>query len=204
MKISLHNVSFKYGNGLAVLDDVSMVIDTPGIYGIVGANGAGKSTLFDLLMGFRQPDSGEIVFDGIEKKSMLLQQATFSDLLTLQENLKLVGAVRGYSIAEKVESRLRDDGRSDLITRKYGTLSGGEKRWFAVQCIIQSRAGFYIYDEPTIAIDQDYRSKIWSEIVESHSNNIVFVSGHHQDEIAAVARGIIQIDKGNISFISVC
>ncbi|WP_299865683.1 ABC transporter ATP-binding protein [uncultured Roseobacter sp.] len=202
MKISLENVSFKYGKGLAVLDDVSMTIDAPGIYGVVGANGAGKSTFFDLLMGFRQPDSGEIVFDGIEKKSMLLQKTTFSNLLTLRENLKLVSAVRGYSIVDKVERYLREDGRADLITRRYGVLSGGEKRWFAVQCIIQGQADFYIYDEPTIEIDQEYRSKIWNEIVGSQSNNIVFVSGHHHDEIAAVARGMIQIDKGNVSFLA--
>jgi branched-chain amino acid transport system ATP-binding protein len=54
----------KHFGGVAANQDVSFEVDEGDLIGIIGPNGAGKTTLFDLLTGFRRPDSGRIVFDG--------------------------------------------------------------------------------------------------------------------------------------------
>ncbi|MBU3695075.1 MAG: ATP-binding cassette domain-containing protein, partial [Rhodocyclaceae bacterium] len=62
--VSVSQLSFRYGDGPLILDDVTIDIQ-PGEYvAIVGPSGSGKSTLFRLLMGFEQPLSGSVSYDG--------------------------------------------------------------------------------------------------------------------------------------------
>lgn len=95
LKVLLEGVSYRYKNGPSILNDVSLELEGPGLYGVIGPNGSGKTTFFDLVMGARQPDKGRISLEGIATKSFLPQRTEFSDLLSLRENLELLSAVRG-------------------------------------------------------------------------------------------------------------
>lgn len=63
--IEVKNLQKKFGK-LTVLDDVSFLIDKPGIYAILGPNGSGKTTLLKSILGMVIPQSGKIIFDGEE------------------------------------------------------------------------------------------------------------------------------------------
>ncbi len=151
-------------------------------------------------MGARQPDRGRISFEGISTKSFLLQRTEFSDLLSLRENLELLSAVRGQFIVKAVASRLEQDGRGHLLNRRYGVLSGGEKRWFAVQCVVCFGSDLTIYDEPTVSIDSESREKIRASILSAHKGGIVLVSSHDQSDIDYMTSGTIGLESGNIAF----
>lgn len=49
---------------LVALDDISLEISEPGIYGFVGPNGSGKSLIFKTILGFLKPDSGQVFVHG--------------------------------------------------------------------------------------------------------------------------------------------
>jgi len=65
MILQLQNVSKRFG-GLKAVNDVSMSIGSGEIVGLIGPNGAGKTTMMNLISGAFKPDSGKIVFDGID------------------------------------------------------------------------------------------------------------------------------------------
>jgi subfamily B ATP-binding cassette protein MsbA len=62
--IEFQDVSFRYGNGPDVLQDVSLTVRTGEIVALVGPSGAGKSTLVDLVARFYDPTGGRILVDG--------------------------------------------------------------------------------------------------------------------------------------------
>ena len=63
--LSITNLSKTYANGVHALRGVTLTIDR-GLFGLLGPNGAGKSTLMRTLATLQAPDTGEIVFDGLD------------------------------------------------------------------------------------------------------------------------------------------
>lgn len=61
--LQANNINKKFG-GLQALKNVSLSINANAIYGVIGPNGAGKTTLFNVLTGFYEADSGELLFNG--------------------------------------------------------------------------------------------------------------------------------------------
>jgi len=65
MILQLQNVSKRFG-GLKAVNDVSMAVESGEIVGLIGPNGAGKTTMMNLISGALKPDSGKILFDGMD------------------------------------------------------------------------------------------------------------------------------------------
>ena len=65
-RLRLVNVTKRF-SGVVALKEVSLNVRRLETLGLVGENGAGKSTLLDIVCGVRQPDSGEIVLDGVPR-----------------------------------------------------------------------------------------------------------------------------------------
>jgi len=63
--LELSNITKKFG-GLTAVNDVSLNVKEHDIFGIIGPNGAGKTTLFNIITGFYKPDSGRILFNGVD------------------------------------------------------------------------------------------------------------------------------------------
>ena len=71
MGLKLENVKKSYGNK-TVVDSVSLEIDKPSVFGLLGTNGAGKTTTIRMLLGIIKKDSGEITWNGkkVERKNV--------------------------------------------------------------------------------------------------------------------------------------
>jgi len=63
--LEVHNIEISFG-GLKAVNDFSMVVKRNEIVGLIGPNGAGKTTCFNIISHFYKPDSGRIIFDGVE------------------------------------------------------------------------------------------------------------------------------------------
>ena len=71
MGLKLENVKKSYGDK-TVVDNISLEIDKPGVFGLLGTNGAGKTTTIRMILGIIKKDSGEITWNGktVERKNV--------------------------------------------------------------------------------------------------------------------------------------
>ena len=79
--LELKDISFERDNK-KILDKISLIIDNNKFVAITGPNGSGKSTLAKIIMGIEKPDSGRIIFNGVDITNMEINE---DDVL---ENLK--------------------------------------------------------------------------------------------------------------------
>ena len=86
--IEVENLSFRYGKRRAkVLEDFSMNLDQGSVYGLLGKNGTGKSTLLYLMAGLLRPQTGTILYKGVDVKKRFLD--TLQDMFLVPEEFAL-------------------------------------------------------------------------------------------------------------------
>jgi ATP-binding cassette subfamily B protein len=175
--LRFQQVTFRYpGSERAALQDLDLSIPAGQIVAIVGTNGAGKSTLLKLLCRFYDPQAGQITLDGIDIRTLSLQELRRMITVLFQlpvpyhataaQNIAL-GDLSATPGAVELESAARDAGAHELITRLphgYDTLLGklfaegtelswGEWQRVALARALLRQASIIILDEPTSFLD---------------------------------------------------
>ena len=170
--IELDRVSFTYVPGSRnVLNELSLRIN-PGEYiGIVGSSGCGKSTLLKLLLGFETPNSGMVLLDGKDLRS-LDKGAYRKQLGVVLQNGKLIagsiydnitithpGATMAEVNAVIDAVGLREDlnnmpmGIHTMLSENCNTISGGQQQRILIARAIIGKPAILIFDEATSALD---------------------------------------------------
>ncbi len=90
--LSVENVSKRFG-GLAAVQDLSFAIEEHEILGLIGPNGAGKSTLFNLINGVFRPDTGRVVFGGVDITGMAPYLVARAGLARTHQIVQPLGAM---------------------------------------------------------------------------------------------------------------
>ena len=153
--INLENVSLNYGKG-AVLDEVSLGIAEGARIGVVGRNGGGKSSLIRIFSGIETPNSGRVSVSGGTALG------TLSQIDSADPNDTVRNVVMGNQADHEwaSNSRARDvlnglfGGFNDeILDRKMGPLSGGERRRVALAKLLISELDLLLLDEPTNHLD---------------------------------------------------
>ncbi|MET7988695.1 MULTISPECIES: ATP-binding cassette domain-containing protein [unclassified Streptomyces] len=152
MSIALRHARVRYGP-LEALHGVSLVAPGPGLTVLLGRNGSGRTTVLRALAGAVPLTAGAVVWDGADvtrlpaferaRRGLCLvpdRRAVFGSL-TVRENLDLGAA--GLPAALDAYPRLEP-----LLTRRAGTLSGGEQRMLALARVLSARARVVLVDEP--------------------------------------------------------
>nr|VFJ98741.1 MAG: ATP-binding cassette, subfamily C [Candidatus Kentron sp. H]VFJ98749.1 MAG: ATP-binding cassette, subfamily C [Candidatus Kentron sp. H]VFK04304.1 MAG: ATP-binding cassette, subfamily C [Candidatus Kentron sp. H] len=171
------NLGFAYGDGLPVLDRLSLTIAPGEKVALVGASGGGKSTFVQILLGLYPARSGMIFFDGgpvteigldvvREHVGVVLQHpALFND--TVRNNLSLGRQVpdgmlwRALEIAQlKGEVERMPEGLDSLVGRQGIRLSGGQRQRLAVARMILTDPKIVILDEATSSLDTETESRL--------------------------------------------
>jgi len=202
--LSVHGLGKSFG-GHAVLDGVSFELALGTVTGLLGPNGAGKSTLISLVMGLLRPDHGTASIFGMPVGSaaarqchgVMLQDVELPPLLQVRELITLFR--KGYAAPMDELDVYRITGLQDLRARRYGSLSGGEKR--RVQCALAlcGNPALLLLDEPTAHMDAASKEMFWNAVVGMRSKGCcVVVVSHQRDEIHALADRLLLIDKGRI------
>lgn len=138
--IEVKNLKKSYGNVQAV-KSLSFYVESGKLFAFLGPNGAGKSTTIDIITTFLKPDSGEVIVCGRKlgheddkirsQIGAVFQDGVLDQMLTIKENIMIRGGFYGLSgdkLRENVEKAMAVTGVTEIQNRRYGKLSGGQRR----------------------------------------------------------------------------
>ncbi len=209
--IHVDAVSKRYGRTLA-LDGLSFDVRDRELFALLGPNGAGKTTLLHILCTIMRPDSGVATIGGFDvvrqplaarrRLGIVFQEPSLDDRLTVQENLDLHGLVYG------VPRKLRRQRIEDMLTlveltqwadKPARTLSSGMKRRLEIARALIHDSEIMLLDEPTVGLDAQTRSRIWSYIrrLRRERQITVLVTTHYIEEVEGCDR-VCVIDHGKV------
>jgi D-methionine transport system ATP-binding protein len=205
-------------NSLQVLNDINLTIGAGKIYGLVGRSGVGKSTLLRCINGLESYDSGSLLVDGIEVKSlsdkearafkreigMIFQQFSLLSRLTVYENIALPMKCWNYEkahIDKKVKELVDMVGISDKLYSKPAQLSGGQKQRVAIARALSMNPKILLCDEATSALDPRTAKSIISllnQINQQLDITIVIVT-HQMSVLRNACEEISILENGKIA-----
>jgi putative ABC transport system ATP-binding protein len=198
-----------------VLRDVNLDLPRGELTSLTGASGSGKSTLISLLAGLLLPDSGRVLFDGVEITGLddvarariralhvgvVLQSGNLIPFLTAQQSVEL---------AMELGGRDRDEGRAEHLLSELGIgdrrhhvprrLSGGEAQRVAVAMAMANHPDLLLADEVTGQLDSANAQQVMDVIVEAWRRRgltVLFVT--HDHELAARAERRLVLEGGEV------
>lgn len=206
--IEVRNLHKQYGKVNAV-NDISFEVKRGRVFAFLGTNGAGKSTTISCLTTATAPSGGEIVINGKtigkdddrirEDIGVVFQSSLLDPTLTVRENLECRATF--YGLGKKSNERIKElSGLIDLksfIDRRYGTLSGGQKRRVDIARALLHNPSILFLDEPTAGLDPKSREQVWQTIFQLKSSTglTVFLTTHYMEETER-ADDVYVINKG--------
>jgi len=209
------DVTFSYPGHNPVLNDINMTIKNGEMTAIVGESGSGKSTLIDLLIGFYEPDKGEILADKkplqefdiyslrrhigyVPQDTVLFNDTVKNNLLWSNEKAteKEIIEVCKLANADKFIMNL-SDGYDTVVGERGVKLSGGERQRIALARALLRKPELLILDEATSALDSRSELLIKGAIENIVHKTTLVVIAHRLSTIIN-ADSIYVLQKGRI------
>ena len=208
--IQIKDLCKKYGQIIAV-DNLTLEIRQGEIFSLLGINGAGKTTLIKMLSCITKPTSGDAfilgssVTNNSEKIKEYIgvspQQSAIAPSLTVNENLKLIAGIHGYSKEEqkkKVKEISERFGLQEIMDRRASQLSGGWQRRLSIAMALINDPKILFLDEPTLGLDVIARSELWSVIRSLKGRSTVILTTHYMEEAEALSDRIGIMKNGKL------
>ncbi len=215
-ELCLQKVSYTYpGRSEMILNQVSLDIKSGETVLLIGESGAGKTTLVEILLGFLQPQSGQIWHNGISIKD-LSSKAWLSTIAyvpqhpylfygTVSENL-LLG--RPDASREEVEQVVAWAGAQEFIQalpQRYETmigeggvrLSGGQAQRLALARALLKQASLLILDEPVSGLDRESEEILFAGLKQWRQGRTVLLISHRKSTRAWADR-MLWLERGSI------
>lgn len=218
-------ISFGYDTK-EVLHQVSVCLLRGSLTGIIGPNGSGKTTLLRLLSGVYPPTTGQVTLEGqdlasysrkiLARRLATVQQQTETSFDYTVLEIVLMGRyphLRNFEIEgpldlELATQALTATGTSDLASRTFSTLSGGEKQRVVIASALAQlsstdptviESNILLLDEPTTSLDLNYQLEIGSLLQNLNGAGITTVVSTHDLNLAAsVCRDLIVLRDGKV------
>ena len=216
-EIEFRNVCFAYqGSEESVLHDVNFTLKKGSITALMGRSGAGKTTIADLLMGFLEPTSGEILIDGIKLSVGNLSswrhnlgyipQEPLILNATVRENLQrfhpaatqveMEKALRKAYIWEVVENL--PQGIDTVLGDGGIRLSGGERQRIVLARVLLGNPKLIVMDEATSAMDYESEMAVRNAIRELDDQVTILIIAHRLATVRTAKYGLI-LENGEIT-----
>lgn len=215
--IECRNIHFRYNKNETTyaLKDINLLIPSNEMTAFVGRSGAGKSTLIDLLMGLNQPESGQLLLDGIPltKENLLSLRSSLSYVpqdpflfnASIRENLMLVKPeaseedmweALSFASAAEFVGKL-PNGLDSLIGDRGIKLSGGERQRLVLARAILRKPSILVLDEATSALDTESEANIQLALERLKGKMTIIVIAHRMSTIRN-ADQVVVLEEGQV------
>lgn len=208
--IEVEGLNKSYGD-VQALRDVSFKIGEGEIIGLLGPNGAGKTTIIKTLTGYLQPDSGQVIVDGLDvltqtqevqaRIGYLPENAPLYPELSVQAYLQMMAELRQIppdDIRQKLSDAVYATGLREHLTRPIGQISKGFRQRVGLAQAILHQPRLLILDEPTVGLDPTQIVEIRSLIRRLAQNSTVLFSTHILPEVEALCNRVIILINGEV------
>ncbi|MBI5729635.1 MAG: ABC transporter ATP-binding protein [Ignavibacteriales bacterium] len=214
--IEFQNVSFHYDDSEEpVLDNINLQVKKGKVLAIVGSSGAGKTTLADLLPRFFDPTDGRILLDGIDIRTICIEDLRKLMGIVTQETVLFNESARNniaYGLDDCSEERLvaaakaanahnfileLPNGYNTIIGEKGTKLSGGQRQRISIARALLKNPPIMIFDEATSSLDNESEVLVQGAIERLMHDRTTFVIAHRLSTIRNSDR-IIVLDRGKI------
>jgi ABC-2 type transport system ATP-binding protein len=191
---------------------VSFEVAPGEVFGFLGPNGAGKTTTINMLCTLAKPTSGRALVAGhdvVKERDavrrnigLVFQDPTLDGYLTAEQNLRLHAELYGVAaalVAGRMRQMLEMVGLWERRDSAVMTFSGGMRRRLEIARGLMHSPRVLFLDEPTIGLDPQTRSSIWSYIrtLRETEEITIFMTTHYMDEAEYCDR-IAIMDRGEI------
>lgn len=219
-EVKFDQVFFRYKeNTEPVLKGISFKVEPGQFIGIVGRSGSGKSTLSKLLQRLYQIESGRILIDGFDVKSVDLASLRQQIGVVLQEDFLFNGSIlenitlgnpeiSAEEVVQAARMAVADDFISELpkgyesnVGERGTALSGGQRQRVALARLFLLQAPILVLDEATSALDSETEQQVLQNLKNTTQGKTVFLIAHRfaplkrADMILVMEKGII-VERG--------
>lgn len=203
--IRCESISKSYGRQ-EIIKDFSYSFNDNGFYLLFGESGCGKTTFLNIIAGLTAFDGGRIevedmVFEKqinqaymMDKADYITQDTFFVDFLTVTDNLRLI-----KEDGERIKELLRDMGLDDKSAQYPAKLSGGERQRLALARILLRDRPVVLLDEPTAALDEENKVRVF-EILRDMSKDRLVICSSHDAAAIEYASEVVEFEKKSILF----
>jgi ATP-binding cassette subfamily B protein len=172
--VSFKHVTFKFaGAEKPVLNDVSLDVSPGQTIAILGKTGSGKSSIINLIPRFYDPQSGQVLIDGVDVRDATLESLRGSIGIVLQDTILFSGSIRDNIAYGRPDASLDDvqaaaraaqahafisefpDGYDTIVGERGVGLSGGQKQRIAIARALLLNPKILILDDSTSAVDAE-------------------------------------------------
>jgi ATP-binding cassette subfamily B multidrug efflux pump len=218
--IRFENVSFHYGKGGGIIENLNLHIRPGERVALVGPSGAGKTTIVNLVLRLFDVEAGRILIDGQDVRSVTQGSLREQFGVVSQDAMLMHRSIRdniGYGRAGASEAEIEDAARRSAAhefirgisdpkgRRGYDAhvgergvkLSGGQRQRVAIARMMLKDAPILILDEATSALDSEVEAAIQDNLYRLMEGKTVIAIAHRLSTIAALDR-LIVLDKGRI------
>jgi ATP-binding cassette subfamily B protein/ATP-binding cassette subfamily B multidrug efflux pump len=218
--IRFENVSFHYGKGDGVIENLNLHIRPGERVALVGPSGAGKTTIVNLTLRLFDVEQGRVLIDGHDVRSVTQASLRAQFGVVSQEAMLMHRSIRdniGYGKAEATEAQIVEaasrasahdfiigvadpkgrEGYEAHVGERGVKLSGGQRQRVAIARMMLKDAPILILDEATSALDSEVEAAIQDNLYRMMEGKTVIAIAHRLSTIAALDR-LIVLDQGRI------
>jgi ATP-binding cassette subfamily B multidrug efflux pump len=219
-RIDVRDVTFHYGKGAGVLQNINLTVRGGERVGLVGHSGAGKTTLVNLILRLYDVEKGSIAVDGQDIRDLtqtslrhafaVVSQETALLHRSLRDNIMLARDDATDEELQKATRQAEADGfianledfqgrkSFDAFVGERGVkLSGGQRQRIAIARAVLKDAPILILDEATSALDSEVEASIQENLKRLMEGKTVIAIAHRLSTIAALDR-LVVMDQGRI------
>lgn len=213
-KVEYRAVSFSYTDQ-PVLRDLDLLVYPGEVVALVGASGAGKTTLVNLLPRFYDPQTGQVMIDGIDVRQVTLRSLRRQIGIVPQETVLFSGTIAQNIAFGRQEFDLEavqaaaavanahqficqfSQGYHTWVGERGVNLSGGQRQRIAIARAVLLNPRILILDEATSALDAESEALVQEALERVMQNRTVFMIAHRLATVRRADR-ILVLEQGQV------